>query len=95
LTVQLALAATPRLCADKGLIRKDGSILFAQVRFSDLKRLKASLIDYKHRNPNCWMSFSLEPGADPRLADRVLPLLEQAGFATVGFLTEPRNPPPD
>jgi biopolymer transport protein ExbD len=82
-------AASPVICEVHGILHANGTVKLGQTSFSDYDEMKVWLVAYKRKNPDCFLSLISDEGVQPELVERVFGVTRQAGFSSVGFITEP------
>ena len=75
------------------MLHADGSVEFDRLVFSNYRKMKDWLVAYKLKNPNCFLSIISDDGVQPASVERVFGVMRQAGFSSVGFITEPHAVP--
>jgi hypothetical protein len=83
--------ARPVICKVHGMLHTNGTVELDRTVFSDFDEMKAWLVAYKRKNPDCFLSVISDDGVRPALVERVFGVMHQAGFSSVGFLTEPHT----
>jgi biopolymer transport protein ExbD len=86
-----AAAEASDLCPAKIFVHANGIVDFNGIPFSDNKKLKLRLIEYKKSYPHCLPSVKGDKDTPFEAVGQVVFLLQQVGFMKVGYLTEPRN----
>ena len=79
----------PVMCKVHGRLHTNSTVELDRTVFSDLGEMKAWLVTYKRKNPDCFLSVISDEGIQPALVERVFGVMHQAGFSSVGFITEP------
>ena len=82
-------AARPVICEVHGILHANGTVELDQTSFSDYGEMKVWLVAYKRKSPDCFLSLISDEGVQPKLVERVFGVARQAGFSSVGFITEP------
>ena len=81
--------ARPVICKVHGMLHANGTVELDRSVFSDYEELKGWLVDYKRNNPDCFLSLISDKDVQPVLVEKVFGVMRQAGFSSVGFITEP------
>jgi hypothetical protein len=81
--------ARPVICKVHLLLHANGAVDLDGSIFSDYGAMKVWLVAYKRKNPDCFLSVFSDQGVQPALVERAFGVMRQAGFSSVGFLTEP------
>ena len=84
-------AAAPAPCSMKLHIYKNGDVAVDGTRYSDERQLKLRLGEYKERHASCAMALSVDRGAGYRTVAHAITVVQELGFAKVGFLVEQRG----
>jgi biopolymer transport protein ExbD len=82
-------ARQPVICSVHILLHADGLVSFDGVQFSDDQNLRTRLVSYKKENPDCFLSTISDEGVQSQSIEHVARIMQQAGFSSVGFITEP------
>jgi len=81
--------ARPMICKVHGMLHANGTVEFDRSVFSNDDEMKVWLVAYKRKNPDCFLSVISDEGVRPASVERVFGVMRQAGFSSVGFITEP------
>lgn len=84
------LADQTDFCKVKAVVHADGSVSLDRHHFSDHESLRQYLHAYRRSFPSCVMTFDADRGVATGTMERIAAVFREAGFALVGFLTEPR-----
>src|SRR3954470_19577872 len=82
-------AVRPAICKVHGVLHANGTVELDRSVFFNYDKMKVWLVAYKRKNPDCFLSFISDEGVQPASAERVFGVMRQAGFSSVGFITEP------
>ena len=97
ISIFLAIVLPPKpvkrstICPVHSVLRTDGSIEFGGAVFSKLDEFKVRLVSYKKEKPDCFLSIISDRAVRPELISRAASAMHEAGFSSVGFLTEPHS----
>lgn len=82
-------------CHMELFIHKNGDADLNGTRYaaSDGMKLKARVTGYLRRDPACRVDIVTDRDASFMAVGAVIMVMQQAGVAKIGFLTEPRNDP--
>jgi hypothetical protein len=79
----------PIICRIHVLLRANGLVRFDDAEFSSYEKLKVRLAAYKQQNPDCFLSMVSGEGVQSVFIERVGRVMHEAGFSSIGVLTEP------
>ena len=77
-------------CKVKGVLQADRSVQLDSRRYSNRRELKSYLTEYRRKFPTCVMSLDADHDVDLKMIEKTATIFHEAGFGTVGFLTEPQ-----
>lgn len=77
-------------CHVKAVAHADGSVNLDATRYADRAKLRNHLLEYRRRFPTCLMTLDADRGVSDGTMEQIGTVFREAGFATIGFLTEPR-----